>query len=476
MRRPRIVLSALRGGAGKTLVSLGVTVALHQRGHDVASFKKGPDYIDTGWLALAAGRPCFNLDTFLIDPALVYQSFFTHSADADISVIEGNRGLYDGIDIQGATSTAELAKLIRAPVIMCIDCTKSTRTMAAAVSGCMGFDPDVNVQGVIVNRVAGARHEAILRKCIETFCGVPVVGAVPKLPRQRFPERHMGLIPAPEHAWVRESIQAACDMAEQYIDLDAVFDIASRATALNPPPEFPGKDLFGGLAPAASESTERPKIGVIQDSAFQFYYPENIEALGRAGGEIVAASPLSHASLPDVDALYIGGGFPETHAEQLAENKTFRDQVRDLAGSGLPIYAECGGLMYLGEKLVLDAGTFPMCGVLPIVFGFSKKPQGHGYTVAKVDRKNPFYPEGTCLHGHEFHYSKVLEWRGEDDEAAFAMERGRGVRNRRDGVCFQNVLATYTHIHALGAPGWAGAVVRLADAWRRKKQGGRQLN
>jgi cobyrinic acid a,c-diamide synthase len=214
----------------------------------------------------------------------------------------------------------------------------------------------------------------------------------------------------------------------------------------------------------------RPKIGIIRDSAFQFYYPENIEALEAAGAKTVVISPLSSDRIPPIDALYIGGGFPETHARQLAQNIKFREQLNGLAKDGLPIYAECGGLMYLGEELVLDENSFPMAGVLPVVFGFSKKPQGHGYTVVTVEHPNPYFKAGTELKGHEFHYSRVLKWRGTDKHLVFNMKRGVGFINHRDGVCYKNVLATYTHIHALGTPSWAQAMIRNAAAYKKLKK------
>ncbi|MDA3835125.1 MAG: cobyrinate a,c-diamide synthase, partial [Spirochaetales bacterium] len=229
MEIPRIIIAALRGGAGKTILSIGIVAAWTSLGKKVAPFKKGPDYIDAGWLALAAGRPCYNLDTFMIKEEHVLNSFLSHSINSDIAVIEGNRGLYDGLYIEGSTSTAELAKLLNAPVVLCIDCTKTTRTMAAVVSGCIQFDPDVKIKGVILNRIAGPRHENILRKSIEHYCGVPVLGAVPKLRKQNFPERHMGLIPTPEHAWANDSIETASQMASQYLDLDAIEKIANES-------------------------------------------------------------------------------------------------------------------------------------------------------------------------------------------------------------------------------------------------------
>ena len=231
---PRLIIAALRGGSGKTIVSIGIVAALRARGVSVAPFKKGPDYIDAGWLALAAGRPCYNLDTFLLDADLIRRSFCTHTPQPGLALIEGNRGLYDGIDLDGTTSTAELSKLLRAPVVMCVDCTKTTRTMAAVLSGCVAFDPEVAIRGVILNRVAGARHESILRRTIEHYSGIPVIGAVPKLSRRIFPERHMGLVPTPEHGWAADSIRTAARIGSEHIDLDALLVAARAAPPIEP--------------------------------------------------------------------------------------------------------------------------------------------------------------------------------------------------------------------------------------------------
>ncbi|MGA9175771.1 MAG: cobyrinate a,c-diamide synthase [Desulfobacterales bacterium] len=472
---PRILISALRGGAGKTIVSIGLAAAWKESGKHITPFKKGPDYIDAGWLSLAAGRPCYNLDTFLIKTPHIFQSFLSHSRKDGISVIEGNRGLYDGIDIHGSTSTAELAKLLKAPVVLCIDCTKSTRTMAAAVLGCLKFDPDVAIKGVILNRVAGPRHENVLRKNIEQYCNVPVLGAIPKLDWEKFPERHLGLVPTPEHGCAMDAVHDASKIAARYLDLKALTEVSVNAGAFSASEIAQEKTPFkehiqhprqSGISDSIRSA---PVIGIIKDSAFQFYYPENIEALEAAGAETIMISPFTSNDIPLVDALYIGGGFPETHAQELANNVTFRRQLKDLAEKGLPIYAECGGLMYLGEALVLDQGTFPMAGVLPVVFGFSKKPQGHGYTVISVEHENPYYKIGSEIKGHEFHYSKVIKWRGTDKDLAFGMKRGSGFLNKRDGVCYKNVLATYTHIHALGTTSWADALVRNAMAYKNNR-------
>lgn len=458
---------------------MGIIAALRNLGKRVAPFKKGPDYIDAGWLALAAGRPCYNLDTFLIEPDLIRSAYHTHSHDQDFVVIEGNRGLYDCINTEGQTSTAELAKLLDLPVLLCIDGTKTTRTMAAVVGGCAQFDPQVKIKGVLLNRIAGSRHEKILTDSIQKHCGIPVLGAVPKLRRQSFPERHMGLVPTPEHEWAQESIATIEEIARKYVDLDAIFQLNAP---LYPNPKSKTKtglniEINETHAPcnAPSQTTnpalpleKKPRVGIIRDAAFQFYYPENLEALEKAGAQLIFTSPLSESIPPEIDALYIGGGFPETHAKKLDENQSYRDALRSMAEDGLPIYAECGGLMYLGKALVLNTQTYAMTGILPLTFGFSKRPQGHGYTILKVVKDNPYYPVGSQIKGHEFHYSSVMEWEENNKVFAFQVERGTGIWQQNDGYCYKNVLATYTHIHASGTPKWAGALVQAAKKYCRE--------
>jgi cobyrinic acid a,c-diamide synthase len=526
---PRIIVAALRGGSGKTILSIGIIAALCSQDKRIAPFKKGPDYIDAGWLALAAGRPCFNLDSFLLEPQTNIQSFLFHSHNCDIAVIEGNRGLYDGIDLEGTTSTAELAKLLKVPVVLCVDCTKITRTMAAVVAGCIQFDPDVSIKGVILNRVANARHEKKLRDSIEHYCNIPVLGAIPKLGEQHFPERHLGLVPTAEHDWAKDSVAAAAKIAEKHIDLEAIEAIARQAPKLKTeaidlnaewgmrPATSPSAVSSGSNGSAESNAETRdlrpedqslyresriqhqvsgvkrpatsnqqpeandqkpvssieqpaPRIGILKDAAFQFYYPENIDALSAEGAEIVFLSPLKDKALPELDALYIGGGFPETHARELADNTMFSRPLKMLADNGFPIYAECGGLMYLGEELILDDVSYPMAGVLPIVFGFYQRPQGHGYTIASVEGQNPYYPVGTEIKGHEFHYSRVLHWSGQEKDLVFRMKRGVGIQKDKEGILYKNVLATYMHIHALGTAVWAKALVRNAVEYHISKR------
>jgi cobyrinic acid a,c-diamide synthase len=463
---PGIVVAGLSGGSGKTIISLGITAAWKSLGIRVSAFKKGPDYIDAGWLSRAAGCPCYNLDTFLCLPEVVQASYVTHSQKSDIAVVEGNRGLYDGIDIDGSTSTSELAKLLNLPVLLVLDCTKSTRTMAALLMGCIQFDPDIHICGVVLNRVAGIRHEGKVRDNIERFCNIPVFGAVPKLAAEDFPERHMGLVTAEEHSFSQKAIEAAVKVARNHIDLEALYKTVTSfdtgAMASDIPAPF--------LQISNSLVDDPVTIGIIRDSAFQFYYPDNLDALKNLGAKIVYISPLEEERIPEVHAIYMGGGFPETHAQKLAKNQPFREALKALSQKGLPIYAECGGLIFLGQSIALSGVEYPMAGILPIRFGLSRKPQGHGYTRVTVEHDNPFYKKGETLKGHEFRYSKILSIDYQDHEMAFRMERGKGILEKKDGFFKDNTFGTYTHIHALGSVSWAPSLVNRARIYKASFQ------
>jgi len=303
-QKPRLVIAAMRGGAGKTLISLGLLAAWRDyHGLRVVPFKKGPDYIDSGWLAMAAQQPCYNLDPFLMTAEEMLRSFVQRSNTGDISVIEGNRGLYDGVDIRGSFSTAELAKLLRAPVILIVDATKVTRTAAAQVLGCIQFDPEVEIAGVLLNQVSGKRHEQILKGAIEHYCKIPVLGVIPRENRNLFPERHLGLVPPQESDNISGALAFASKQINEHVDLEALWRIAKTVESLGWP--LPQVDPQKGRAGA-----EPVVIGVIRDAAFQFYYPENLEALEERGAIIKEISCFTSRPLPPLDALYIGGCFP----------------------------------------------------------------------------------------------------------------------------------------------------------------------
>lgn len=456
---PRLVVAALRGGAGKTTLSVAIAVALQKRGIAVAPFKKGPDYIDAAWLSLAAARPCCNLDTLLMGPEQVVRSFSRQAAEGTVALIEGNRGLFDGLNAQGEFSTAQLAKLLNAPVILIVDCDKVTATAAAMVLGCLSLDHAVAIRGVILSRVNGSRHAAVIRQAIEESCHLPVLGTVPRLTDLPFTQRHLGLIPPEEHGLIQKALDRAGVIAEDYLDIPGLLRVAESA-----PPW--GIDAFPHLPAPGQTAADPVMIGVIKDAAFQFYYRENLDTLVDCGAQIVPVSALDDHRLPDLDALYIGGGFPETQAKRLAANVDFRLSLRTEAQAGLPIYAECGGFIYLGESLTVGDACYPMAGALPIRFGMEKRPQGHGYTTLSVDRENPFFPVGAKLTGHEFHYCRILSGNEEERHTAYLVLRGTGMDGQRDGFCTNNILASFTHLHAMGTPSWAAAIVGKARQYR----------
>ncbi|MEK7307878.1 MAG: cobyrinate a,c-diamide synthase, partial [Nitrospirota bacterium] len=426
-------------------------------------FKKGPDYIDAGWLAKAAGSPCYNLDLFMMSPEQALQSFISHTCmstknpqnpplppftkvgdtllnpliiegkipplkkgDAggfckQIAIIEGNRGLFDGVDHKGTYSTAELAKLLKAPVIVVIDCTKATNTIAAMVLGIQKMDSKVSIKGIVLNNIATGRQESLIRKSIEEKCNLPVLGAIPRLKKDPFPERHMGLTPFHEHKEIRKSIDTVTEIGEKYLDTDKIWEIASKAAPLKLETRDKGQGTRKQtltLKPVTKNNSSLVtrhsslKIGVIKDSAFQFYYPENFEELEKLGAKLVNISALRAKKLPDIDLLYIGGGFPEIHAIALANNTGFKNSLRRAVENGLPVYAECGGLMYLGKSITVKNKIYPMAGVFPITFSLEEKPQAHGYTILKAVKTNPYFSKNSVLKGHEFHYSRVLDIKG----------------------------------------------------------------
>jgi cobyrinic acid a,c-diamide synthase len=462
---PRLVIAGLRGASGKTMLSIGLISQWRRMGYRVAPFKKGPDFIDPGWLTLAAGSSCHNLDPFLMTEDQILESFLTHSQGARLSLIEGNRGLFDGLDVDGSFSTAELAKMLHTPVILIVDVTMATRTVAAIVKGCQAFDPGLPIAGIVLNRVAGARQQSLIGHAIEKYCGLAVVGAVPKLSQDIFPERHMGLVPHQERDHANRAISWARRIAKDHLDMETIWDAAGRAPALERSIEKVKPK------PGPADRLPSPKIGIIRDRSFWFYYPENLEHLQRLGAQLVEIDALNQTELPPLDGLYIGGGFPETQARKLAENELFRKLLQREIEKGLPVYAECGGFMYLGERLLVDGVAYPMVGALPVEFILDKKPQGHGYTVLSVDRPNPYFRPGDTLKGHEFHYSKASLTHRNGVRFVFKVRRGGGIEEGWDGICRKNVLATYSHVHAGGKPDWAEGLVRAARAYQKNARG-----
>jgi cobyrinic acid a,c-diamide synthase len=452
-----IVLAGLSGGSGKSVVSVGLIAALRNRGSGVAVFKKGPDYIDAGWMSMAAGCPCYNLDPYLMPAEAITTTFQEHIHGAAYAVVEGNRGLFDGVNPQGEFSTAELAQLLELPILLVVNCSKVTRTVAALVLGCEAFDPRIRIAGVILNQIATPRHESIIRQSLEMYTDVPVLGMMPRLKQDIFPMRHLGVTPHQEYGGAGEAVAQLAALVETHVDLDAL--VAHMR------PVVP-------LPPRNSCTAQTVTIGVLRDAAFQFYYQENLEALSKAGAKLVMIDALSSPTLPaGLDGLYIGGGFPETSARELAANTTFRQSVCEHIDAGLPVYAECGGLIFLGRSIILQGQEYPLAGVFPVTFALSTRPQAHGYSTCIVEKANSFYPVGTRIKGHEFRYSMVRHWDGDPGQLTMRMERGTGFCEGRDGLVKNNTLALYTHVMALGTPQWVegfiAAAHRFADGGRR---------
>jgi len=447
-----VIIAGLSGGSGKSVIAVGVTAALAEQGLLIAPFKKGPDYIDAGWMQIAAGTACHNLDPYLMTADTIIQSCFEHSKDKELVLIEGNRGLFDGVNVSGAYSTAELAAIIKLPVILVVDCTKTTRTVAAMLLGCQQMGKNIHIAGVILNRIGSRRHESIIRQSIEHYTNIKVLGALPRLRHDIFPQRHIGITPFQEFDGAAEAIKSLAAVISDHINLESLKNTATPLCL------EPGS---GSLYSQCHNSDGRHvTIGVLKDTAFQFYYPENLHALELCGAKLVEINALAEPELPDIDGLYIGGGFPETSAQQLSENSLFRQSLKRRIDAGLPVYAECGGLIYLGENITVAGETFPLTGIFPVSFSMAEKPQAHGYTVLKATHQNPFYPEGTKITGHEFRYSKVTDWTPQGVESlALTMERGTGFAEGKDGLVYKNVLALYTHIHALSTPEWAPAFI-----------------
>jgi cobyrinic acid a,c-diamide synthase len=450
---PRLMIAGLTGGSGKTLVAMAVLRAARLSGVPVCAFKKGPDYIDSAWLTWASGRQARNLDSYLMGFERVAASFCAHGLLDGLNLIEANRGVFDGMDAAGTHSSAALAKTLQAPVILVLNVTKVTRTAAAFVLGARALDPELNLAGVILNYVNGRRHERVVRESIEMACSVPVLGVVPKLDLSELvPERHLGLVTPQEYPALAALERKLSGEVAANIDLDALLRIARAAPRLIAPPLPP-------LEPADGSGL---KIGYLQDSAFNFYYPENLEAIERAGAELVPISALIAPDLPaGLHALYIGGGFPETQAAALAANDSLLRSLRQAAQDGLPIYAECGGLMLLARAIVWRGRTYSMANVFPFEAQVLATAQGHGYVELVVDRANPFFPAGLALRGHEFHYSRIaLE--SDPPDTVCAVQRGTGAVNGRDGIVSGNVFASYTHLHALATPEWAAGLLAAA--------------
>ncbi|MDW8217837.1 MAG: cobyrinate a,c-diamide synthase [Acidobacteriota bacterium] len=459
---PRLIIAAPSSGSGKSTVATGLMAAFAQRLR-VQGFKVGPDYIDPMYHTAATGRPSRNLDAWMLPPEAVRRAFSQAAADAQLSVIEGVMGFFDGADAEPLDgSTAQIAQLLEAPVILVVDCACMSVSAAAVVHGFHTFMPKVSIAGVICNRVGGERHAAWLREAIERY-GVPVLGCLPRLPDLTIPERHLGLLTVAERPQaVEKFLAAAREAMARYLDLEALLRLAESAPPLTPDASDVG---------ASSASIEWPpvRIGIARDEAFCFYYEDNLDALRRHGAETVFFSPLRDVMLPDdVSGLYFGGGYPELYAQYLSANAPMRAAVQAAHRQGMPIYAECGGLMYLAEAVDVDGRAWPMAGLLPGVCQMATC-LTMGYREVALARDGLLGRAGQRLRGHEFHYSQ-WEGRPADRPAYEVLPRQAAETPRAEGFAQDNLHASYIHIHFGQDQGLAASFVAHCRLWRDRVQ------
>lgn len=433
---PAVVIAGVRSGVGKTTIATGIMGALTRRGLAVQPFKAGPDYIDPSYHRLACGVPSRNLDTWLLPADTVLELYGRASSRRHISVIEGVMGLFDGHSSQDEEgSTAQLAKLLRAPVILVADASKVARSVAAEVLGYQQFDRELNVAGVILNGVGSPAHLDFCQPQIEATTGLPVLGYLPRRAEFEQPERHLGLIPTVEGTVARNWYDTLIAQVEETIDVAAIARIASEATpAFVPPQVYP-----------AEERPRRTIIALAQDKAFNFYYQDSLDLLEAWGAELAPFSPLTDESLPEgTEGVYLGGGFPEIFAAELASNRPMLESIRSAAAGGMPIYGECGGLMYLGRSLTgFDGQAHDMAGLVPAVSAMSQSRLTLGYREVEARQDGPLLSAGKRVRGHEFHWS-TLERTPEPDESVHRVLNQDG---RPDGFRSGSVWATYVHVH-----------------------------
>jgi len=449
----RLLISAAHKSSGKTTVTVGLCAALTAKGMAVQPFKKGPDYIDPMWLKQASGRSCFNLDPYLTSGAHIRSTFARYANLADISIVEGNKGLYDGLALDGSNSNAALAHLLELPVVLVLDARGMTRGIAPLILGYQAFDPRIQIAGVILNQLGGARHESKLRAVIEHYTDVTVLGAVAHDPELAVMERHLGLMPSHEAHDPSEIVQIIGRRIAAQVDLTQLVGVAAAATKLESLPS---------TEPLLPQDTRRLRIGSPQDKAFGFYYPDDLQALSDAGADIVAFDALTDPGLPDIDGLFIGGGFPEVFMAELAANKSMHQSIRAAIDAGLPVYAECGGLMYLARSLRWNGSTCPMVGSIAADVEMRQRPVGRGYVSLQATSTAPWSSasDGSVVRGHEFHYSDLVNV---DPNTVFAYQvmRGHGVDGQHDGIVYRNVLASYAHLRTGAGSNWAPAFVNF---------------
>jgi len=448
----RVYISAAHKSSGKTTVTIGLCAALNARGYRVQPFKKGPDYIDPQWLTRASGHSCYNLDFNTMTHDEIESLWQRHSSCADIALLEGNKGLYDGVDPKGSDCNAALAKQLSLPVVLVVDVEGITRGVAPLILGYQAFDPDIKIIGLILNKVVSDRHESKLRAAIGHYTNLPVIGAIRRNPDLVINERHLGLVPSNEHQMASQQIEIIRRQVEQQVDVEkliALLDVKKSEVACR--------------ADEAAQATVR--IGIARDSAFGFYYPDDVEAFSQYGAELVPVDLINDEQLPDVDGLFIGGGFPETHMQALSANEPVRQQIRTAIENDLPVYAECGGLMYLCRKISWQGEQHEMVGALPADVVMHKRPQGRGYVRLQEtgDGLWPIAGPAQGIAAHEFHHSS-LENIGGDMRYTFEMARGHGIDGKHDGMIYKSTVASYAHLRSTASSPWVKNFVEFVKA------------
>lgn len=451
----RFMIAAAHKSAGKTVISTGLAGALRRAGDDVRTFKKGPDYIDPMWLSGATGRPCYNVDFNTMPRDTITRFFASHAGAGSLSLVEANKGLFDGVQVDGSDSNAAMAKLLGLPVILVIDTVGMTRGIAPLLMGYQTFDSDLQIAGLILNKVGGARHEGKLRVAVETYCDLPVLGSVWRDPKLEIGERHLGLTTPAEISCQGKLISGFTDVISQSVDLEAVHEIARSAVPL------PAKNT---PKPPAAKKWPGLRIGILRDEAFGFYYPDDLDAFKAAGAILIPIDAINDQVLPDIDGLFIGGGFPECRMEALSANSKMRAALLASLTNGLPCYAECGGMMYLCESLSWKGDSCPMVGMIKGRAVMHSRPQGRGQVVFQNSSDHPWGMGTVSANAHEFHYANV---EGLDPKATFAreMNRGHGLDGQMDGIVVGNTLAGFCHLRNTGNTPWVdqflGFVARI---------------
>ncbi len=456
MSTPRVVIAGVSSSSGKTTVATGLMGSLSRKGLRVQGFKVGPDFIDPSYHTTVTNRKSRNLDSWMLSHRRILELFHQNTIDCDIAVVEGVMGLYDGLSgTDGRGSTAELAKLLRSPVILVVDVWGMARSVAAVVEGCKALDRGLNIAGVILNRVASEKHAEMCRDAIESINSVPVLGALPKNPEVALPERHLGLVPTGERADLARTLNKISEFVKADVDLERIVEVSKTAPALSPAPS------------RRKEKSKRVRIGIAYDEAFNFYYQDGLDTLTKMGVELVQFSPVHDRYLPErIDGLYLGGGFPEVLSKELEGNQEMRSSLKKMAEGNLPIYAECGGLMYLTKSIVnFDGRSRSMAGVLDCETVMTKLTLN--YTDAVVIRDNLIAKTGSSIKGHEFHFSR-LEGVAKDARFAYQMKRGSGIESGKDGWLEYSILAQYMHTHLAASPRYSSNLVEACLHYQKR--------